>query len=36
VTGTLTDSAMDMTIFNDTVDYPSGPTGPMGTIHLHP
>jgi hypothetical protein len=36
VTGTLTDSAMDMTIFNDTVDFPNGPTGPLGTIHLHP
>ena len=36
VTGTLTDSAMDLTIFNDTVDFPTGPTGPMGTIHVHP
>lgn len=36
ITGTLTDSAMDLTIFNDTVDFPNGPTGPMGTLHLHP
>jgi len=36
VTGTLTDSAMDLTIFNDTVDFPTGPTGPMGTMHVHP
>ena len=36
VTGTLTGSAMDLTIFNDTVDFPTGPTGPMGTMHLHP
>ena len=36
VTGTLTDSAMDITIFNDTTDFPNGPTGPMGQMHLHP
>jgi hypothetical protein len=36
ITGTMTDSAMDLTIFNDTVDIPTGPTGPMGTMHLHP
>jgi len=36
ITGTLTDTAMDFTIFNDTVDFPDGPTGPMGTLHLEP
>lgn len=36
VTGTLTESAMDVTIFNDTVDFPTGPTGPLGTMRLHP
>ena len=36
ITGTMTDSAIDVTIFNDTVDIPNGPTGPMGTLHLHP
>ncbi len=36
ITGTVTESAMDFTIFNDTVDFPNGPTGPMGKVHLQP
>jgi hypothetical protein len=36
VTGTLTPSAMDMTIFSAGTDVPDDLTGPIGTLHLHP